>query len=101
MTWFDFGMLFAYDPRMNSDQSLDLDHLHLHKTERLDKEGTTLLHIYELYFRRTPKVPHKTLFVPIVQNRMKANLPAMSRFALVCRSSQTANKFKGGLSKGQ
>lgn len=70
-------MLFAYDPRMNSDQSLDLDHLHLHKTKRLDKEGTTLLHIYDLYFRRTPKVPHKTLFVPVVQNRMKANLPAM------------------------
>lgn len=73
-----------------------LDHLHLHKTELLDKEGMTLLHIYDLYFRRTPKVPHKTLFVPIVQNRIKANLPAMSRFALVCRSSQTANKFRRG-----
>lgn len=78
-----------------------LDHLHLHKTERLDKEGTTLLHIYDLYFRRTPKVPHKTLFVPIVQNRIKANLPAMSRFALVCRSSQTANKFRRGGGGGE
>lgn len=71
-TWFDFGMWFAYDPRMNSDHSLNLDHLHLHKTEQIDKASMTLLHIYDMSFRRTLKVPHKTLFVPIVQNRMKA-----------------------------
>lgn len=54
------------------------------------------LHIYDPGFRRTPKVPHKTLFVPIVQNRMKAKILA-TRFALVCRSTENADKFRRGV----
>lgn len=80
---------------MNSDHSLNLDHIHLHKTEQIDKANMILLHIYDLYFRRTPKVPHKTLFVPIVQNGMKAKILAMI-FSLVCRSAEKANKFRRG-----
>lgn len=93
--WFDFGMWFAYDPRMNSDHSLNLDHSLLHKTEQIDKASTTLLRIYDPSFTRTLKVPHKSLFVPIVQNRMKAKILAM-RFAPVCRSAEKANKFRRG-----
>lgn len=60
---------------------------------QIDKASMILLHIYDLQ-RRTPKVPHKTLFVPIVQKRMKVKILAM-RFALVCRSAEEANKFSG------
>lgn len=80
---------------MNSDHSLNLDHSLLHKTEQIDKASTTLLHIYDLSFAKTLKVPHKTLFVPTVQNRMKAKILAI-RFALVCRSAEKANKFRRG-----
>lgn len=92
-------MWFAYDPRMNSDHSLNLDHSRLHKTEQIDKASTTLLRIYGPSFTRTLKVPHKTLFAPIVQNRMKAKILAM-RFALVRRSAEKANKFRRGGREG-